>query len=173
MKERITPNPMDVILTAQYLSCRYKETFNEQSTYNRSPRRPNAEHQPTAGQWQLIIKIAGARCKKPKRCSFAYEAVNMLGDNIFFGVDSSVAGSTCRAMLEAMVEACIRARNHGFQKVLFLGDSRRLVLAFIKKKAPEWLDNTRLADLNFLNQTGLICHMFLVMATRVPMNQCC
>ena len=66
-------------------------------------------------------------------------------------------------MFEAMVEADITARNHGFQQVLFLGDSRRLVQALRKKKAPDWLDNsTRLADLNFLTQTGLICNMFLV-----------
>ena len=65
-------------------------------------------------------------------------------------------------MFEAMVEADITARNHGFQQVLFLGDSRRLVQVFRKKKAPDWLDNTRLADLNFLTQTGLICTMFLV-----------
>ena len=66
-------------------------------------------------------------------------------------------------MFEAMVEADIRSRNHGFQLVLFLGDSRRLVQALRKKKAPDWLDNsTRLADLNFLTQTGLICNMFLV-----------
>ena len=56
-------------------------------------------------------------------------------------------------MFEAMVEADIRARNHGFHQVLFLGDSRRLVQALRKKKAPDWLDNsTRLADLNFLTQ---------------------
>ena len=72
--EGINPNPMDVILAAQSLSCRYKESFNDQPTYNSSPGRPKAEQQPAAGQWQLIIKIAGARCKKPK------SQVNMWGN---------------------------------------------------------------------------------------------
>uniref|UniRef100_A0A7N2MUY6 Reverse transcriptase zinc-binding domain-containing protein n=1 Tax=Quercus lobata TaxID=97700 RepID=A0A7N2MUY6_QUELO len=156
--EGINPNPMDVILTALSLSCRYKESFNEQPNYNSSPGITKAEQQPAA--------------------------VNMEGVRIFYGVVSSAARSTRGAMFEAMVEAGFRASNHGFQQILILGDSRRVVQAF-RKKAPDWLDKTKLADLNFLTQTGLICNVFLVphfivkpvwsiakMACRVPMNLC-
>ena len=50
--EGINLNPVDVILAAQSVSCRYKESFNDQPTYNSSPGRPKAEQQPAAGQWQ-------------------------------------------------------------------------------------------------------------------------
>ena len=82
--EGIDPNPMDVILTTQALSCRYKEAFNDQSLYNSNSGRPKPVQQPVAGSWQIILKIIGARCNRTKRCSFAYEAVNMQGVCVFF-----------------------------------------------------------------------------------------
>ena len=109
----------------------------------------------------------------------------MQGDSIFYGVTSNVARTTCGAMLDAMVEAAIKAKNHGFQCVLFLGASRQLVQVFRHKKTPDWLQQTRLADLNFLNQNGLRCNMLLVphlivksvwsvakLACLMPMNYC-
>ena len=50
---------MDVILTAQSLSCKYKETFIEHPHNNRLNRSPRPKHQSIAGQWQLIIKVVG------------------------------------------------------------------------------------------------------------------
>ena len=141
--EGTDPNPMDVILTAQALSCRYKEAFNDKSLYKRNSRRPKPVQQPVAGPWQIILKITGARCNRSKRCSFAYTAVNMQGVHVFFGVASSAAGSKGGAMFEAMVDAAIRAKHHGFQYILFLGDDRRVVQAFRKKRSTNWLDNTR------------------------------
>ena len=54
-----------------------------------------------------------------------------------------------------------------------------------KKKAPDWLDSSRMANLIFLTQHGLSYNMILIpylvvkevwsiakLATRVPMNQC-
>ena len=88
-------------------------------------------------------------------------------------------------MFEAMVDAAIRVKHHGFQYILFLGDDRRVVQAFRKKRSTDWLDNTRLADLNTLTQSGLFCNMFFVphiivkhfwsiakIATQVPLNYC-
>ena len=71
------PNPMDVILTAQALSCRYKVASNHRSLYNRNLGGPKLVQQSVAGPWQIILKITGARCNRTKKCSFAYEAVNM------------------------------------------------------------------------------------------------
>ena len=183
--EGIVPNPMEVILTAQALSCRYKEAFNDQSLYNRNSGRPKPVQQPVAGPWQIVLKITGARCDRTKRCSFAYEAVNMQGVSVFFGVACSAARSKGGAMFEAMVEAAIRAKHHGFQYVLFLGDDRRVVQAFRKKRSTDWLGKTRLADLNALAQSGLFCKMLFVphiivkhlwsvamIATQVPLNFC-
>ena len=61
------------------------------------------------------------------------------------------------AMFEVMVDVAIRAKHHGFQYILFLGNDRRVVQAFRKKRSIDWLDNTRLADLNTLAQSGLYC----------------
>lgn len=97
------------------LKGRHKEAFFNQSCSNRQPRRTSAEHQSAAGNWDLIIKIAGARGKRTKRSVFAYEAVNMQGNSIFYSAVSSSANTLCGVLLEAIVEAAIRARNHNFQ----------------------------------------------------------
>ena len=91
--EGTNPNPMDVILTAQALSYRYKVASNHQSLYNRNLGRPKLMQQSIAGPWRIILKIIGARCNRTKKCSLAYEAVNMQGVSVFFGVASSVARS--------------------------------------------------------------------------------
>ena len=76
-------------------------------------------------------------------------------------------------------------KEHGFQYILFLGDDRKVVQAFRKKRSIDWLDNTRLADVNILAQSGLFCNMLFVphivvkhvwyvakRATQVPLNNC-
>uniref|UniRef100_A0A7N2MKQ3 Uncharacterized protein n=1 Tax=Quercus lobata TaxID=97700 RepID=A0A7N2MKQ3_QUELO len=109
----------------------------------------------------------------------------MRGVSGFFGVASCAARSKGGAMFNAMVDATIRAKHHGFQYILFLGDDRRVVQAFRKKRSTDWLDNTRLADLNILAQSRLFCNMLFVphikvkhvwyvakRATQVPLNYC-
>ncbi|KAF3975213.1 hypothetical protein CMV_001525 [Castanea mollissima] len=145
---------------------RYKEAFNDQSLYNRNSGGPKPVQQLVAGPWQIILKITGARCNRTKRCSFAHEAVNMQGVCVFFGVASSAARSKGGVMLEAMVDAAIRAKHHGFQYILFLGDDRRVVQAFRMKRSTDWLDNTRLADLNILAQSGLFYRMGMNLKTK-------
>ena len=73
--EGLTPNPMSVILISQSMSCRYKEAFSEQPRHTSQPRRTNTDQYPPSGQWQLILKLAEARSRKPKRWSSAYEAI--------------------------------------------------------------------------------------------------
>jgi len=88
-------------------------------------------------------------------------------------------------MLDAMVEAALKAKNHDFQCVLFLGASRQLVQVFQHRKTSNWLQQTRLADLDFLNQNELCCNMFLVphlivksvwsvakLVCQMPLNYC-
>ena len=159
----INPNPMDVILTGQNLSCRYKEAFSYHNTHtDRFDRSTRTDYQSTAGNWQLIIKVAGTRSRKPYRSGIAYEAITVQGDRVFFGAVSSKARTIGGALLEAVVEAEIAAKNQGFHQVLFLSDSRDLLQSFKKKKASDWLDNTRIADLSFLTQNGIYCDMILV-----------
>ena len=81
---------------------------------------------------------------------------------MFYGVNSSVADTTCGALLDAMVEAALKAKNHGFQYILFLGTSRHLVHLFQHRKTTNWLQQIKLVDLDFLNQNGLCCDVYLV-----------
>ena len=77
----------------QTLSCRYKDYYTAQPTNNKHTKCSNPGPQTAAGQWQLIIKIAGAWRKKAKRCAYAYEAKNLQGDIMFCGAASSLARS--------------------------------------------------------------------------------
>ena len=104
----ITPNPMQVILMAQSLSCRYKEAFTEESCQSGTSRRPAVEPQSASGPWQLIIKVAGSRNKKKKRRAYAYEAINPQGVGVFVGVNSSTARTATGCLLEAVVEASLQ-----------------------------------------------------------------
>ena len=81
---------------------------------------------------------------------------------MFFGVNSSLTDTALGFLLEAMVEACLTAKHHGFSRVLLLSDSKGMVKIFNTRRASDWQDHTRLADLNFLVQNGLLCHMILV-----------
>ena len=104
----LQPNPMSVILISQSMACRYKEAFLDQPSHTSQPRRPQPDHYSSSGQWQLIVKLAGARSRKPNRWSSAYEAITRQGDSLFYGVNSSVADTTCGALLDAMVEAALK-----------------------------------------------------------------
>ena len=81
---------------------------------------------------------------------------------MFYGVNSSVADTTCGALLDVMVEAALKAKNHGFQYILFLGTSRHSVHLFQHRKTTNWLQQIRLADLDFLNQNELCCDVYLM-----------
>ena len=100
-------------------------------------------------------------------------------------MNSSNARTTTGALLEAVVEASMTAKDQGFNQVLYLTDSRKLLQTFKIKTASDWHDSTRLADLNFLSTSGFHCHMVCVphmvvkeswslakLATRVPIHFC-
>ena len=97
--EGIIPNPLQVILTAQSLSCKYEESLTRQSNSNMHSRRLAAEAQSAAGPWQLIIKIAGYKNKKMKRSAYVYEAINSQGVGLFFGVSSNLARTATGVLL--------------------------------------------------------------------------
>lgn len=60
-------------------------------------------------QWDLIIKVAGARKKKPRTAAFAYEATNLQGRMMFLSSANSGASTTAAATQEALVEAAVKA----------------------------------------------------------------
>ena len=153
---------MKVILIVQSLSCRYSNAFSVQQNSNLLSIRPEPPTQSAAGPWQLIIKVAGFRNKKKNRRAYVYEAVNIQGDCMFFGVNSSLARTAPGVLLEAVVEACLIAENHGLHHVLFLSNCRGLVKVFNSGRASDGQENVRLADINFLVLNGFLCKMISV-----------
>ena len=104
---------------------------------------------------------------------------------MFFGVASTSATTSTGALLEAVIEARLEAKDRGFQNVLFLSDSKGLMQTIKKKCATDWMDSTKLADYCFLNQNGLFCDLFWVphvivkdiwsvakVAARLPLHYC-
>ena len=110
----MNPNPLEVILIAKTLSCRYRKSYVGQLHLTKKLRTAKLAHLTTAGQYQLIIKLAEARRTKPQRRAYAFVAINMQGAEMFLGVNCSLAKTTIRALLEAMVEVGIIAKNYGF-----------------------------------------------------------
>ena len=177
---------MEVILTTQTFSYRYRDTLSRCSTSaDREGRCARLEGQSAAGDWHLIIKLAGARSRRPYRYGTAYEALTIQGDRVFFGVNSSNARTSIGALLEAVVEAGLAAQDQGFHHVLVLTDSKNLMQTFKMKTTSDWLDSTRLADLSFLSQSGFHCDVICVphavvkeswsvakLATYVPIHFC-
>ena len=158
----LNPNPLEVILTAKTLSCRYRKAYAGPFHPTRKLRATKSAHLTTAGQYQLIIKLAEARRTKLKRRAHAFVVVNMQGVEVFSGVNCSLANIEIGALLEAMVEASIIAKNYGIQHVLFLTDRVNLHQVFILRKRIDWLDSSRIANLNFLSQNGLFCNTLVV-----------
>ncbi|KAF3951501.1 hypothetical protein CMV_022852, partial [Castanea mollissima] len=136
----------------------YKTSFNAQEPL---PRVSNTDVEPQSalGAWQLILKVAGFRSKRKKRCAYVYEVVNLQGACVFFGISSSVARTALAVLLEAVVEACFTAFNRGLQQILILSDSRGLLQTLHNRRTSSWQDNIRLAGLNFCFQAGLFCKM--------------
>ena len=81
---------------------------------------------------------------------------------MFSGVNCSLSNTAIGALLEAMVEAGIIAKNYGIQHVLFLTDRVNLHRVSKLRKISDWLDSNRITDLNFLSQHGLFCNILVV-----------
>ena len=110
----ITPNLVEVVLIAQNLSCRYKDTLSSYSPPGgRDDRCNKSKTQSALGNWQLIIKLARARSGSPYRNGTAYEALTIQGDKVFFGVVSSNARTSTGALLEAVIEARLETKDQG------------------------------------------------------------
>ena len=52
------PNPLEVILTAQRLFCRFKEAFSMERNQGRKSTRTNSISKSIGGHWEMIIKIS-------------------------------------------------------------------------------------------------------------------
>ena len=104
------------------------------------------------------------RCQGSKKSkkSFSSNASNIEGVCVFSCVASTLVKSSTGAVFEAVVATGITAKDHGFDHLLFLTNSRNVVQVFKKEKATDWLDSIILADLNSLKVQGLNCNVFCV-----------
>ena len=130
---------MEVILTAQQISCRYRETIsNRNSPGGREGSGINSGRQTTSEQsrigrqsvvrdGKIVIKIVNSRSRKYYRYGTVYEGLTAQGGNVFFGAISSNAQTSTGALLEAMLEAVLVAKSQGFQQILVLSNSRSLM----------------------------------------------
>ena len=177
------PNPMEVILTAQTLFCRYKEVFSNRPSPLITRSRPSNEPSNVTGQWQLLIKIARTRNPRLNRSSWAFEAKDQQGVIRFYGVHSSNASTIKGAVQEALSEAVFTIRNHGFKWILTLTNSKDLIQLVSKSKKPAWHERSLIADLDVLYMDGLVCKLLEVprivldfvynaatMAVRIPLH---
>jgi len=89
----------------------------------------------------LIIKIARAKKRRPKRTAYAYEAKNLQGTVMFSGSVS------CAATKEALVEAVVKAKNLGFCRILFLCCSNKIVQVCNQNCNPSWKEKIMIYDI--------------------------
>ena len=150
------PNPIEVILTAQTLSYRYKEAFSSQYNLLITRSMPSNEPSNVTGQWQLLIKIAGTRNPRLNRSAWAFEAKDPQGVIKFYGVHSSNASTIKGTVQEALLEAVFTVRNHGFTRILILTNSKDLIELVTKSKKPTWHERSLIADLDVLSMDGLV-----------------
>ena len=129
--------------------------------------------------------MAGARAKKLHRAAFAYEARNMQGEVILRRVSSCIENMGALIILDAMVEATVKSRSLGFEFLLFLTSSLRLVLVSNRMCRPNWQEKILVDDLYSLAQSDVVCHSIFVpklvigdvsfqakLATDMPINHC-
>lgn len=134
--EGIQPNPIEVILTAQNLSCRYQNIFTNAIQPNQQRVHLSSGQTSIGWNWQVLIKIAGRKRKQNNRSAYAYEARTVQGNCIFLGTFSCAAKTALGAAQEALMDALLKARDMGYQRILVLCNSSRLVQVSNLVRAP-------------------------------------
>ena len=117
--------------------------------------------------WQVLIKIAGRKRKQTNRSAYAYEARTVQGNCIFLGTFSCATKTALGAAQEALMDALLKARDMGYQRILVLCNSSRLVQVILSLQ-----QNGLLCKLLFVPNI-VLCHVcYLVdQATKMPIHQ--
>ena len=92
-------------------------------------------------------RLLDSEKKQVKRSAYSYEVQNIQGATVFRGYHSSAADSAYGAILETLVEAAVLARRYGFNQILILSSSKRLVHHFSWDSNPNWQERTTFADI--------------------------
>ncbi|KAL0009218.1 hypothetical protein SO802_010720 [Lithocarpus litseifolius] len=159
--EGIHPNPIEVILTAQKFSCRYPNIFSNAIQPNQQRVHLNSGQTSIGWNWQVLIKIRRKK-KHTNRSTYAYEARTVQGNCIFLGTFSCEAKFALGAAQEALMDALLKARDMGYQRILVLCNSSRLVQVSNLVRAPNWQEQTMVSDILSLQQNGLLCKLLFV-----------
>ena len=155
------PNPVEVIIISQSLTCRYQEAFN-QSQVQEIKSNPKQTKSLPHQNWQILIKVAVDRNRKVGRYGFSFEATTLEGSTLFKGGANSGRQSIYIATQEALVKSILKAKALGFCKILVLCNNKKLVQACNQTSNPSWQDQALLSDLYQLQKQSLIVCMFFV-----------
>lgn len=121
-----SPSPVEVVLTLKSLICKYKEAFN-QSQRQKHIQRPKSRTMDFSQNQQLLIKVAATKNKRTKRSDFAVDARNLDGAILFKGGASSGKKKQHQVAQEALLEALIKAKELGNQRLFIVSNDRYLV----------------------------------------------
>ena len=155
------PNPVEVIIISQSLTCRYQEAFN-QSQVQEIKSNPKQTKSLPHQNWQILIKVAVDRNRKVGIYGFSFEATTLEGSTLFKGGANSGRQSIYIATQEALVKSILKAKDLGFCKILVLCNNKKLVQACNQTSNPSWQDQALLSDLYQLQQQSLIIYMLFV-----------
>ena len=166
------------------LQSRYQNIFTNAIQTNQQRVHLNSGQTGIGWNWQVLIKIAGRKRKQTNRSAYAYEARTVQGNCIFLGTFSCAAKTALGAAQEALMDALLKARDMGYQRILVLCNSSRLVQVSNLVRAPNWQEQTMVSDILSLQQNGLLCKLLFVpnivlshvcyladQATKMPIHQ--
>ena len=105
-----------------------------------------------------------ARTRSPRlnKSAWAFDAKDQQGVIRFYGVHSSKASTIKGAVQESLMEAVFTVRNHGFQRILILTNSKDLFQLVSKSKKLASHERSLIADLDVLYLDGLVCKLLEV-----------
>ncbi|KAK9985957.1 hypothetical protein SO802_030908 [Lithocarpus litseifolius] len=101
----------------------------------------------------VLIKIAGRKRKQTNRSAYEYEAKTVQGNCIFTGTFNCAAKTVLAAAQEALMDAILKARSLGYQRILVLSSSNRLVQVSNLVRTPNWQEQTMVSDI--LHSSGM------------------
>ncbi|XP_075645730.1 uncharacterized protein LOC142616855 [Castanea sativa] len=146
-----SPNPIEVILTAQTLTCKYRDAFQAEQKQQHSDTQHFQQRLTNQG-WQIVIKVPTYRNRKTRRCGYAFEVKTVEGAVILRGGESKGKNSLHLTIREAVGDAIIKAKELSYTKMLILCNNRRIVQICSNQRRQPWLEKALILDLYQLQQ---------------------
>jgi len=80
---------------AQTLSSRYQEAFSKEESQQFKEYKHSSDPNPAGSQWQIVLKLAGAKRRGHFGSAFAYKAKNRQGEVVFYGGQKLCSKLSC------------------------------------------------------------------------------